>query len=104
MPVNASKAASPNAWRTWYSSGAVAQPHLQGDELIIDAIGRHYAGPAAGYDTLTLGMRLVSSGPDWSTYKPVCAVVVPSSDYYQKGLKLERIPGNAVPVQVFFPR
>jgi hypothetical protein len=101
--VNHSKCNDRRFWRLWYASGAVPQKQFRGVALTIIGIGGHYSGPAEGHSTLSLGSRIVDSGPDWSCSEPVCAVVVPTSDKYQVGHCLDRIPANAVPVGVIFP-
>lgn len=90
-------------WVRWFQSGAVAQPRFPTGSLQIEGIGTSLQGRAKGYSTLSLGSQVVGFGPDWSVCEPRCAVVVPTRKKHRPGLILERIPGNAVPVRVFFP-
>ena len=85
-------------WKRWYASGAVPQPTFPEGSLIIDAIGTHYAGPGEGHQTLSLGRARTSP----HSYSPICWVVVPTSKKHKLGVVLERLPGNAAPVEVFF--
>ncbi len=98
--MNQSKTADPRFWRKWHESGAVAKQEFPEGSLVIDAIGTHLSGPHEGYQTLTLGRKTILGG---SGYMPLCAVVVLQSERYDLGRVLPRIPGNAVPVDVFFP-
>jgi hypothetical protein len=77
-------------------------PNLVG--LKITAIGKHSGGPAAGYQTLSLGDKVVNAGPGWSVSEPVCAIVVPGNDGFGLGQVLNFIPKDAVPCDVFFAR
>jgi len=103
MSVNRSKANDLRFWRRWQSSGAVSSrmsrlwPATAGG-LPIDAVGTDFV---RGTQTLTLGMRVVRSGPDWSVSEPVMAIVVPNRNY-QAGTRLPRIPRDAVPVEEFY--
>lgn len=96
--MNLSKINEVRFWKRWYASGAVRQPQLIGDDLIIDAVGTFGSGPAK-YQTLSLGCRAIN--PWVST--PVCWAVVTAKNY-KPGMKLKRLPGNAVPVDVMFPK
>lgn len=99
--MNASKAQERRFWKRWYASGAVRQPAFP--NLIIDDVATHFAGPAKGCQTLSLGMRVVESGPGWTVEEPTTFVVVPAQKKFAPGVVLERIPANAVPVNLFFP-
>lgn len=97
MP-NQSKINDPRFWARWSASGAVgtietaiaAQLANQGD-LVISAIGEHYAGPGNGYSTLSLGERTVINGPDWGVTEPVLTILAPGHNY-QLGQKLSELP------------
>lgn len=104
MSVNRSKANDPRFWRKWYSSGAVKQKRYPEGSLTVEAIGTFFSGPAQGHSTLTLGKVLVNSGPGWAVYRPLCAIVVPTDKAWGLGDVLPRVPENAVPVDVFFPK
>lgn len=101
--MNISKQRDPRFWKRWYLSGAVAQQQFPSDVLTIEAIGVTFYGTAAGYQTLSLGNRIINSGPGWSVSEPICAVVVPVSKKYRPKTILSHIPRNAVPDSVFFP-
>ncbi len=110
--MNKSKINDLRCWRQWYASGAVAQPKLSASELTIDAVGTTYANYtrgvksdprfAEGHDTLSLGQKLLNAGPGWAVYEPAYVVVVPANRKHMPGVRLLRLPGNAVPVDVFF--
>jgi hypothetical protein len=105
IEMNSNKARDPRFWRKWHSSGAVTKRLFPEGSLVIDAIATHFVGKAAGHQTLTLGKLLVSSGQGWKSYRSLYAVVVPTDEMKHRiGVILSRIPGNAVPVDVFFPR
>jgi hypothetical protein len=99
--MNASKSREKRFWKKWYQSGAVKQLQLSSDDLKITGVGTCHGGPHAGHSILSIGDRVLNSNPDWSFSKPVCVVVVPTKNY-EPGMKLNRLPGNAVPVDVFF--
>jgi len=111
--MNESKTRSPKMWEKWRSSGAVGNMEsahqsilytLPPEGLPIDAIGRHYAGPAEGYSTLSLGRKLVNSGPDWKAFKPVTAVVAPGFGYELGQVVKEYPEGTRTIEQVFGKR
>lgn len=92
-----------NPWllRKWYGSGAIQQPALPPGGLVIDAMGIHYAGPAAGFVTLSLSRPEDRAGKE--SYSPVVYVIVPPSRKHALGTLLNRLPGNAMPLELFFP-
>ena len=100
--MSSSKARSVQAWKKWYASGAVRQPEFPEGVLVVNAIGEHLAGSAAGFLTLSLGRVVVNSGNGWSVSRPICSVVVPADRKYRLQEVLPRLPCNAVPVGVFF--
>jgi hypothetical protein len=111
--MNESKARSPRMWEKWRSFGAVANMEtarrkqlypLPPEGLPIDAIGEHYTGPAQGDSTLSLGRRLVNSGPDWKVFKPVTAVVAPGLGYKLGQVIKEYPEGTRTIEQVFGKR
>ncbi len=99
--LNPSKKKDPRFWVSAYKSGAVPQEQLPPGGLKIGAVATHYAGPADGCQTLSIGQKVVNSGPDWSVTEPVCAVVVPG-EKYEPGIVLLELPKNSVPVDLFF--
>ena len=99
--MNISKKRDPRFWKRWYQSGAVPQAELFGQDLVISAVGTFHFGVTSGFSTLSMGKRIVNSGLDWSVSKPVCVVVVSTKDDYKFGMKLERLPGDAVPADLF---
>ena len=99
--MNNSKKNDPRFWRKWYASGAVKQVLLIGNDLVISAVATFFGDPVKVYQTLSMGDRILNSGPDWSVSAPVCAIVVPNKGY-RPGMRLPRLPGNAIPVDVFF--
>ena len=101
--MNKSKARDPRFWRRWYASGAVSQKQFPDDELVIDSIGHILDGPRKGCVTLSLGSKIIDSGSGWQVRGSVCAVVVPSDPKYKLGVRLDKIPNNAVPVELAFP-
>ncbi len=103
LQMNQSKVRDLRFWRKWHLSGATPKEQFPEGSLVIEGIGTHYVGPAAGHQTLSLGRRLVASGPDWASYKTLTAVIVPTNDKYKMGMVLPCIPGNAVPINIFFP-
>lgn len=82
-------------WIKWYLSGAVAQPQL--GPLPIVSIGHHY-DHNAGFQTLSLGQKRVTP----NSTEPVVAIVVPVNKKNKLGALLKRLPGNSVPVSLFF--
>lgn len=102
--VNTSKLTDPREWRKWYQSGAVPQRKYPDGSLMIMATGVHFTGPAKGHTVLSLGDVVIASGLGWSSHRTLCAVVVPTppTRSYRLGAVLKKIPGNAVPVDVFF--
>jgi hypothetical protein len=100
--MNISKMNDPRFWIKWHAAGAVRREQFPEGALTISGIGTHFSGPAAGYSTLSLGEKVVNSGPGWSVSEPLCAIVVPTSEKYRFGVPLKRIPGNAIPVETFF--
>lgn len=103
MPASVSKSQQKRFWIKWYQSGAIAHPTFPTNSLTIEAIGKNFSGPAAGYSTLSLGNRVVNSGPGWSVSEPIYAVVVRTNDEKFRLKKiLPKVPANAVPVDVFY--
>lgn len=90
-----------NSWKKWYLSGAVQQPALPPGGLVIDAIGSHLCEPAAGFSTLSLCRPEDQNGKH--SYSPVAYVIVPTSPRLSLGKTFERLPGNAMPLSLFFP-
>ena len=89
-------------WKKWYASGAIKQPPLPTTGLVIDAVGSHFSGRCVGLSTLSL-----SRPQDRNTgvsYSPVLYVIVPTSERLVIGKKLDRLPGNAAPIDLFFPK
>lgn len=68
----------------------------------VEAIATFHGGFADGHQTLSIGERLVNSGPGWSVTEPICAIVVPQDDKYTLGYVLTGMPPKAVPVELFF--
>ena len=99
--MNHSKTRDPRFLRKWYLSGAIKQPLLPTTGVEIDAIGRHYAGPAAGFLTLSLALPADRAGNE--PYSPVVYVIVPPSKRFSLGAHLDRLPGNSMPMELFFP-
>ena len=99
MAVNASKVRDSRSWRRWYESGAVKQhqPDPALGPLVIDAITHQSAGPAEGFDVLTLGRVNVGDG-----YVPICWIALRASPRNRLGVVLRKIPANAVPVEALF--
>lgn len=95
MP-NVSKLRSRRDWIKWHQSGA-ASIQVQGT-LSIEGIGIHYTGPAAGMTTLSLGRQPLTS----YSFRPICWVLVPTSEKFQPGIVLPKLPGNALPVDLIF--
>lgn len=93
MGMNRCEQKKPGYWRKRYESGAVPQDQNVGK--IVDAIGEHYAGPAEGLATLTLARN----PGQCSNFD---AILVPIGKY-ELGQKLNKIPGNAIPLEVVFP-
>lgn len=104
--MNQSKVEDPRFWKRWVASGAVAQEVFPQNALSIEAIVENYAGPAKGYQTLSLGRQIVSSNSSGTVWKPLYTVAVPmgSSYNYKLGQVLPRIPRNAIPVNILFQR
>jgi hypothetical protein len=71
--------------------------------LEVDDIGRHHMGPAKGYDTLSLGMRIVRSGPGWSAAKPTAYCLVPTGTFCL-GEVVKAVPNGTLPVSALFPK
>jgi hypothetical protein len=92
------------SWINWYASGAITQPRFPGEALAIMAVAESFVGPSVGLLTLSIGEQLVNSGPGWKITKPLCAVLVPECDRakYEFRSTLKRLPGNAIPVEVFY--
>ncbi len=103
--MNLSKVRDVRQWRKWYRSGSVPQTQYPAGSLEIVGTGEHFAGPAAGHQTLSLGSVLLSEGNGWKSHTCLCYVIVPTDERYnQVGLVLDRLPSNAVPVELFFPQ
>ncbi len=75
--------------------------HYTHNALKIEAVCTFYAGVAAGHQTLSLGNRVINSGPDWSVSEPLSAYVVPFNGY-EPGQLLTKLPDGAIPVKQFF--
>jgi hypothetical protein len=103
MAVNRSKTRSRAQWLKWYQSGAVPQPTFPAGSLKVEDIAPHHSGPERVHQTLTLGGTLIGFGPEWNLLDPLCVIVVPSTQRYELGQVLPRLPGNAIPVGIFFP-
>ncbi len=89
--MNQSKKTDRRFWRKWYQSGAVAQERLPKGGLVILGIATVFPVSAASYQVIGLGKRQISS-----------RIVVPTiKGRYGCGMILTRIPGNAVPYQMF---
>ena len=86
-------------WIKWHQSGAVPKPTFPEGALVIDGIGTHYLGPASGYDTLSLGRDRRPFG-----WIPLICVVVPTDEKREIGQILKKVPGNSVPVELFFKK
>ncbi|MBD3164750.1 hypothetical protein GF323_06130 [Candidatus Woesearchaeota archaeon] len=106
--VNQSKVNDPRMWKKWRASGAVgtiddaiARQLVKQGDLKVNAIGEHYAGPAEGYSTLSLGERTVNEGPDWKVTEPVLAVLAPGYNY-QLGQELSKLPKGYKPLRTVF--
>ena len=106
--VNQSKINDPRFGAKWRASGAVGTiedaiaRQLAGQrDLRIVAIGEHYAGPAAGYSTLSMGERTVNEAPGWKVTEPVLAVLAPGHNY-QLGQTLQRLPKGYKPLREVF--
>jgi len=97
---NNSKTQESRFWKRWYASGAVTRQQFPAGALKIDAIGIHHAGAAKGYSVLGLGQKRITP----HSYVSICCVVVPTSNKHELGVTLPRIPGNAVPVDIFFAK
>jgi len=100
MVVNQSQKRSRAEWIRWYESGAVAQEVFPVGSLVVDAISRDVA---AGYQTLSLGSQLVSQNELGSVYEPIVCVVVPLTTKFELDQVLDRLPANAIPLDIFFP-
>ena len=111
--MNESKVRSSRMWEKWRSSGAVGNMEtakrrqlfpLPPEGLPIDAIRRYYTGPAEGNSALSLGRKLVNSGPDWNVFKPVTTVVAPGFGYKLGQVIAEYPQGTRTIEQVFGKR
>ncbi len=99
--MNDSKKRAPGRWFKWWSSGAVRQPELSPSDLQVVAIGTALKRGIVQYQVLSLGSRVLNSGPDWSWWEPVYCAVVGPDQKFELGQVLKRLPGNAVPIDVF---
>ncbi len=51
------------------------------NQLVVEAIGKHHAGPAKDWSTLGLGEETLNSGPGWKVTKPALSVLAPGHEY-----------------------
>lgn len=96
--MNLSKARDPRFWRKWYGSGAVKQNQYPPEHLVFEGLATHFENNHPTIQVLSLG-RNVKNG--WTL---VVGVVVPYHPKWKKLLhtKLEKIPNNGIPTEVFF--
>jgi len=103
--ANRSKLRQLRWWRKWYESGAIRQPEIPEESRIL-GIATHYRSDGDGsegvFQTLSVGMARIALSCIVSSGEIFC-FVVPKKGYRRVGMKIGKIPGNAIPVQVFFP-
>lgn len=96
--MNQSKKADPRSWKKWYKAGAVNMPSLDEKNLFVDSTCVHFYGVAAGNTVLCIGSVIIAD----SVSKPALSVVVPTRGKYKARTRLSKIPGDAIPVDLFF--
>lgn len=105
MSINRSKEGDSRMWAKWEKAGAVAiveDSYLGADGLEVDATGKHFAGPAEGNTTLSVGRRVVNQGTDWSVSVPVVCAIAPGHDY-QPGQIIKKFPKGTRSIKSVFP-
>lgn len=112
MTVNESKKMSPRQWDKWKASGAVGTiedsrlrtlrsiwSNLSESDKVVSAMGIHYAGPAKGCSTLSLGNKVINR----FVSQPAAYIVAPGNDY-KLGQHLTDLPEGAQPLENYFGR
>jgi hypothetical protein len=114
--MNSRQQNDPRFWEVWKAAGAVGtmegayMRQLEGranelasqGRLVIGAIGEHYAGPATGNSTLSLGERVIAESPDGKITSPEMYVVAPGHGY-KLGQELDKLPEGSRPLETVFP-
>ncbi len=110
MSINESKRSDPRMWQRWEKSGAIgtiddfelAKVRKMGPLKLV-GVGEHYAGPAAGKSTLSLGERVMNHGYDWSVTVPIAYAIVPGHTYSSRLNQMIELPRGAKPISKYFP-
>jgi hypothetical protein len=84
--------------KRWYLSGAIAQPVFPQGTLTIEAMGHTMSGYGAGFTTLSLGIVPINKNASTCLYY----AVVPTDEKHKLGNVLQKLPGNAVPCDIFY--
>ena len=109
--INQSKKNDSRFLSIWRASGAVetiddavmrflvktANDLAKDNKLIITATGENRA---EGYTTLSLGERVVNSGPGWIMAEPILYVIAPGHNY-RPGMTLTKLPSGSKPLSSY---
>jgi hypothetical protein len=88
-----------------YKSGAFKQPVYPKGALTIESVGKFEVGNGFldGYSTVSVGQVVVNEGPGWRVTEPLTAFIVKTRPCFTKRDVLDHIPGDAMPLELFFP-